>query len=147
MPQFGHPELGASWENEFELPCIFPFYYREKLYTSCALLDIGDYNTPVYRCPIFNTTKKKNGINHFVEDYRDDGNGDERGIRKYCLDQKLAKRTCGSNLEEELRKLPNSPCQLMINNSGTGTGLLYIDIDIEGVGLVWVWARIELVSC
>ena len=132
MPQFGQP-LG-TWVNEFELPCIFPFYYREKLYTSCALLDIGDYNTPVYRCPIFNTTKKKNGINHFVEDYRDDGNGDARGIRKYCLDQKLAKRTCGSNLEEELRKLPNSPCKLMIDASGTGTGLLPILI-LRG----WVW--------
>ena len=117
MPQFGHPELGASWENEFELPCIFPFYYREKLYTSCALLDIGDYNTPVYRCPIFNTTKKKNGINHFEEDYRDESSGDFREIRKYCLDQKVAETTCGSNLEEELLKLPNSPCQLTIDHT------------------------------
>ena len=65
LQQFGRPDLGASWYNEFELPCIFPFYYKDKLYTSCALLDIGDYNTPVYRCPVFNITTKKNGINHF----------------------------------------------------------------------------------
>ena len=124
MPQFGLPELGSTWENEFELPCIFPFYYRDKLYTSCALLDIGDYNTPVYRCPIFNTTKKKNGINHFEEDYRADIGEAIRGIRKYCLDQNLAKTTCGSNLEEELRKLPNSSCQLMIDHTTTGSDCL-----------------------
>ena len=118
LPQFGHPRLGASWYNEFELPCIFPFYYGDKLYTSCALLDIGDYNTPVYRCPIFNTTKKKNGINHFEEDYREDS--DVGGVRKYCLDQKLAEKTCGTNLEEELQKLPNSPCKLTIDHTTSG---------------------------
>ena len=116
LPQFGHPN--APWENEFELPCIFPFYYREKLYTSCALLDIGDYNTPVYRFPVFNTTKKKNGINHFEQDYRVNGGGIvSRGIRKYCLDQKLAETTCGVNLETELRKLPNSPCRLTVDHT------------------------------
>lgn len=110
-----------SWAKDFELPCIFPFYYKDKLYNECALLDIDDYNTPVYRCPIFNTTKKKNGINHFEEDYRD--NQELFGMRKYCLDQTLAKATCGNNLEEELWKLPKSPCNLTLVNSEIGAGL------------------------
>ena len=52
-----------------EHKCIFPFYYKDKLYDSCSLLTTSNFVVPVFRCPTYNiTTKYKDtGINHFED--------------------------------------------------------------------------------
>ena len=41
-----------------EDPCIFPFYYKDKRYDSCALLETSNFIVPVWRCPTRNITTK-----------------------------------------------------------------------------------------
>lgn len=83
------PDLGAK-----EHPCIFPFYYKDKLYDSCSLLTTSNFVVPVYRCPTRNiTTKYKDtGINLF-EDTVELGRG-------YCYDIQLAIATCNASLPD-----------------------------------------------
>ena len=52
-----------------EHPCIFPFYYRGKLYNECTLFEEENFVYPVFRCPVRNITTKFPGtdINHFEE--------------------------------------------------------------------------------
>ena len=53
-----------------ERPCVFPFYYKDKLYNRCALLETSNFVVPVWRCPTHNiaTKYKDTGINHFTDD-------------------------------------------------------------------------------
>ena len=77
-----------------EHPCIFPFYYKDKRYDSCGLLEASNFIVPVWRCPTKNiTTKYKDtGINHFRDDLE--------LINGYCYDVELAKETCDPALED-----------------------------------------------
>ena len=70
-----------------EDPCIFPFYYRDKLYDRCALLKTSNFVVPVWRCPTWNisTKYKDTGINHFKDDAL---------TKDYCYDIDLAIATC-----------------------------------------------------
>ena len=52
-----------------ELPCIFPFYWNEKLYDHCVFLEEEEFLFPVFRCPVRNITRKIDGINSFY--YKD----------------------------------------------------------------------------
>ena len=74
-------------ENVFgsELPCIFPFYFNNRLYNSCAVLETNEFLVPVWRCPVYNiTTKTEDGINDFGSD----------GDAKYCIDRSHLENTC-----------------------------------------------------
>jgi len=53
-----------------EHSCIFPFYYKDKRYDNCALLETSNFVAPVWRCPVRNITRKYPGtdINHFEDD-------------------------------------------------------------------------------
>ena len=52
-----------------ELPCIFPFYWNEKLHDQCIFLEEEEFLFPVFRCPVRNITRKIDGINSFY--YKD----------------------------------------------------------------------------
>ena len=79
----------------FEDPCIFPFYYKDTLYDSCALLETSNFIVPVWRCPTRNITTKYKGtdINHFDFDVEL-----EKGI---CYDIDTADATCDFSLSED----------------------------------------------
>ena len=67
-----------------QFPCIFPFRYGGVTYNSCTTLETSDFIVPVWRCPVFNSTKKytdDNGVemNWFPEEGADTAKG-------YCLD-------------------------------------------------------------
>ena len=68
-----------------EHPCIFPFYYKNRLYDSCALLETSNFVVPVWRCPVRNITTKYPGtdINHFEDDAI-------AQTKRYCLDIEAA---------------------------------------------------------
>ena len=53
-----------------EALCIFPFYWNGKRYDGCIMLDEDEFILPVFRCPIYNTVNKIDGINSFT--YEDD---------------------------------------------------------------------------
>ena len=55
--------------NPGENECIFPFYWNEKLYNQCTMLEELEFLFPVFRCPIRNITRKIDGINSFY--YKD----------------------------------------------------------------------------
>ena len=77
-----------------EHPCIFPFYYKDKRYDSCGLLEASNFIVPVWRCPTRNiTTKYKDtDINHFKDDL---------DLRSgHCYDIELANATCNWDLED-----------------------------------------------
>ena len=73
--------------NRIESPCIFPFYYKDKLYDRCALLETSNFVVPVWRCPTRNiTTKYKDtAINHFEDDAL---------TKEICFDLATAMATC-----------------------------------------------------
>jgi len=48
-----------------EPECIFPFFYRDKLFTKCTLFEEDGFVFPVFRCPTRNVTTKINGTNSF----------------------------------------------------------------------------------
>ena len=54
-----------------EALCIFPFYWNGKRYDGCIMLDEDEFILPVFRCPIYNTVNKIDGINSFTweDDY------------------------------------------------------------------------------
>lgn len=52
-------ELGEEQE------CIFPFYYKGKLYDECIVFEEEGFTFPVYRCPIRNLTAQIAGINNY----------------------------------------------------------------------------------
>ena len=79
-------DLSAIQEGS-EYPCIFPFYFKERLYNSCAVLETTDFVVPVWSCPVNNITTRFNGINYFGPDI------DPR--KGYCLDVNHFWRTCG----------------------------------------------------
>ena len=56
---------GLGGESE----CIFPFYWNEKLYDQCTMLEELEFLFPVFRCPIRNITRKIDGISSFY--YKD----------------------------------------------------------------------------
>ena len=92
-----------------ENKCIFPFYYKDRLYDSCSLLTTSNFVVPVFRCPTYNiTTKYKDtGINHF-EDTVELTAG-------YCYDLQLAFDTCNFSLPDggpgcQLLLIPNGSC-------------------------------------
>ena len=93
-------------EFGYEHPCIFPFYYKEKRYDSCALLETSNFVVPVWRCPVFNiTTKYKDtGINHFKDDLE--------LTKGYCFDVDLQAATCdwSNDLDDG-----GPGCQLLID--------------------------------
>ena len=67
-----------------QFPCIFPFRYGDVTYDSCITMETSDFIVPVWRCPVFNSTKKytdDNGVemNWFPEEGADTAKG-------YCLD-------------------------------------------------------------
>ena len=77
-----------------EHPCIFPFYYKDKRYDSCGLLEASNFIVPVWRCPTRNiTTKYKDtDINHFKDDL---------DLRSgHCYDIEFANATCNWDLED-----------------------------------------------
>ena len=51
-----------------ESPCIFPFYWKGKLYEGCNMLEHDGFLIRVFYCPIYNTVNKINGINSFTWD-------------------------------------------------------------------------------
>ena len=55
--------------NIGEEPCIFPFYWNEKLYDQFFFLEEDEFLFPVFRCPVRNITRKIDGINSFY--YKD----------------------------------------------------------------------------
>ena len=55
--------------NIGEEPCIFPFYWNEKLYDQCVFLGEEEFLFPIFRCPVRNITRKIDGINSFY--YKD----------------------------------------------------------------------------
>jgi hypothetical protein len=55
--------LPESFSQEYK--CIFPFYFKGILYTQCALIEQAGFVYPVFQCPIFNITTKKDGINDY----------------------------------------------------------------------------------
>ena len=80
----------SSYAASYELPCIFPFYYKgQGPFDRCSLFDRQYYDVPVWRCPVRNITTKFPGtdINHFEED-----------IGLYCLNIELAIATCDPDL-------------------------------------------------
>lgn len=48
-------------------PCIFPYYMddNDTPYDKCDLFGEPSFIVPVWRCPVFNIARKKNGINLF----------------------------------------------------------------------------------
>jgi len=45
--------------NRPERDCIFPFYFRDKLYKECVLFEEDNFVYPVFRCPVRNITTKR----------------------------------------------------------------------------------------
>jgi len=62
--------VGSDFYGD-ERECIFPFYWGEKLYDTCALYSPAGLAIPLWVCPTRNTTKKYPGtnINHFPDEY------------------------------------------------------------------------------
>merc|ERR1711892_616363 len=60
--------IPSSVQEEFagERDCIFPFYYNGRKYNECIVFTDGGFVYPVFRCPIYNITRKVNGINNFT---------------------------------------------------------------------------------
>jgi hypothetical protein len=56
-----------------EHKCIFPFYYKEKLYDRCVLFEQIGLIYPVFRCPVWNITTKIDGINSYPDLETTDG--------------------------------------------------------------------------
>ena len=60
-----------------EQECIFPFYYRDQLYTECSLIELSDFVYPVFRCPVKNSRTKREwqdpdtGEVKMVNDFKD----------------------------------------------------------------------------
>jgi hypothetical protein len=48
-----------------ERECIFPFYFRGNLYTQCALVEQAGFVSPVFYCPKWNITTKRDSINNY----------------------------------------------------------------------------------
>ena len=61
--------------DPYKRPCIFPFYVDDKLYTECGLFGEPSFIVPVWRCPVYNITRKKDGINHFLKEEIEDAHG------------------------------------------------------------------------
>lgn len=79
---------GSDLVTVKEHHCIFPFYYKEKKFESCALFESSNFAAPVWRCPTRNITTKYPGtdINHFRDDFESN--------KAYCYDIDLARETC-----------------------------------------------------
>ena len=60
-----------------EEKCIFPFYYKGKLYDECMVSPTSDFVFQVV-CPVRNSTVKLGGINDY---------GDDDIIQGFCLDE------------------------------------------------------------
>ena len=88
---------------DLQFPCIFPFRYGDVTYNSCTTLETSDFIVPVWRCPVFNSTKKYTDdkgveMNWFPEEDADTAEG-------YCLD-----------VENALEKLTGSgEIELLVN--------------------------------
>ena len=55
----------SDFHNHDEKECIFPFYYKNKFYNECVLFEEANFVYPVFRCPVYNITTKRDGINDF----------------------------------------------------------------------------------
>lgn len=54
------------YHNNTEDPCIFPFYWKNKLYKECTMFEDEEFIFPVFYCPIRNITRKINGTSSYV---------------------------------------------------------------------------------
>ena len=60
------PSSTQEFQNEIELPCLFPYYMDGKLINdSCYKFNADTFLDPVSSCPIWNVTTKINGINNY----------------------------------------------------------------------------------
>ena len=100
--------VGGQFGDPYKRPCIFPFYVDDTLYEECGLFGEPSFLVPVWRCPVYNITRKKNGINHFLKEEIEDANG-------LCPSEKQQ----GSLLSQLFEKLPSS---LPLNGLGTEDG-------------------------
>jgi len=93
----GEPNLTVGDGKGSEHPCIFPFYYKDKLYDRCSLLETSNFVAPVWRCPVRNITTKYPGtdINHFEDDAI-------APTRRYCIDTEAAAEAAGCDLLSSL---------------------------------------------
>ena len=46
--------------------CRFPFYFNGKYYDQCTMFEEDDFILPVFRCPIYDTVNKIDGINSYT---------------------------------------------------------------------------------
>jgi hypothetical protein len=58
-------DLTPTFIKEREAECIFPFYYLGKLYNECVMFEQVGFVYPVFRCPVWNITTKRDGINNY----------------------------------------------------------------------------------
>ena len=60
------PSSTQEFQNEIELPCLFPYYMDGKLINDmCYKFNVDTFLDPVSSCPIWNVTTKINGINNY----------------------------------------------------------------------------------
>merc|ERR1711892_326769 len=60
--------IPSSLQGQFagERDCIFPFYYNGKKYDHCIIFTEAGFVYPVFRCPIYNITTKRDGISDYT---------------------------------------------------------------------------------
>ena len=74
-------EVSRDENGQFtERRCIIPFYSRGQRYDECALLEPSNFLYPVFRCPVYNSVRKTDGINDY---------GDMDPNLFYCVNSKF----------------------------------------------------------
>ena len=115
----------ASDSRGKERECIFPFYWGDKLYDTCALYSPVNLAVPLFICPTRNTTKKYPGtdINHFPDiDLRETYYRDTDHFYSTCQD--LEGETCNRdpNSEQRGQGCDLSTCQMRVDPTYTSGG-------------------------